>query len=411
MLQRGELRASQAWLIRNPRVADRKTYPFADVLSLSQAQIALNSISQCPLYGLTPLEPLADIAAAAGVEAVFYKDEASRMGLGSFKALGGAYAVALELSRRVAAAIGRPVSPRELATGEHAGATAGLTVVCASDGNHGRSVAAGAKAFGCACAIYLHEGVSEGRADAIRAQGARVVRVAGNYDDSVRVVCGDAAAQGWILVADTATEGQASLAATVMQGYSVMVAEALRQLADHGPAPLTHVFLQGGVGGMAAAVVAHLWEQLGAAAPVVVVVEPDRADCLFRSAAAGRPQVVEGELDTVMAGLACGEVSSVAWPILDAGANFFMTVADEDAVAGMRRLADRDRPIVAGESATAGLAGLLAVAATPESASLVGLSPDSRVLLIGTEGATDPDLYARLVGRSAEAVASGRGAT
>jgi diaminopropionate ammonia-lyase len=184
-----------------------------------------------------------------------------------------------------------------------------------------------------------------------------------------------------------------------------MVDEALQQLPE-GTRP-THVFVQGGVGGLAAAVCGHFWERWGEQRPRFVVVEPDKAACLFESARLGRPTVVHGELDTIMAGLACGEVSLLAWEILEEGADDFLTVPDEAAIECMQLLArgaGADTPVVAGESAVAGLAGLLAALDHPVTARALGLSTVSRALLIGSEGDTDPEFYRKTVGRSADAV-------
>lgn len=324
-------------------------------------------------YAPTPLVSLADIAREAGVARIDYKDESGRFGLGSFKALGGAYAVL----RQVRGA-GRPA--------------ADIVVTCATDGNHGRSVAWGAKRFGCRCVIYIHETVSQGRADAIAAYGAEVRRVPGTYDDAVRQAAQDAAANGWIVVSDTSYPGYVDIPRDVMQGYTIMADEVLGQMA----APPTHVFLQAGVGGLAAAVCGHLWETLGDRRPRTVIVEPDRAACLFESARTGKATNVGGALDTAMAGLACGETSILAWEILEEGAEDFMTVTDEAAFACMQLLAPR---VVAGESAVAGLAGLLGAAARPDLARRLGLDENARVLLIGSEGDTDPALYRKIVGR------------
>jgi diaminopropionate ammonia-lyase len=190
-----------------------------------------------------------------------------------------------------------------------------------------------------------------------------------------------------------------------MQGYSLMVEEALAQASGALP---THVFVQGGVGGLAAAACAYLWERFGPRRPRFIVVEPEKADCLYRSAVAGRPTPAEGALDTIMAGLACGEVSLLAWRILAPGADAFMTIADESAADTMRLLAagnDGDPAIVAGESAVAGLAGLLLAAGSETTRRSLGLGPESIVLIFGTEGATDPEIYRRIVGRSPDAVA------
>jgi diaminopropionate ammonia-lyase len=341
------------------------------VLGRAAFEAARAEIAGWPGYAATRLVPLDAVARMAGVAKVFYKDESARFGLGSFKALGGAYAVLRQLR-----ASARPA-------GE-------IVVTCATDGNHGRSVAWGARRFGCGCVIYIHETVSKGRADAIAAYGAEIRRVPGTYDDAVRQAARDAAENGWIVVSDTSYPGYTEIPRDVMQGYAIMADEALAQMGD---AP-THVFIQAGVGGLAAAVCGHLWETLGERRPRTVVVEPDRAACLFESARVGHAANIGGTLDTAMAGLACGETSLLAWDILEEGASDFMTVTDAAAFACMRLLAPQ---IVAGESAVAGMAGLLGAAARPDLARTLGLDADSRVLLFGSEGDTDPELYRKIV--------------
>ncbi|MBL8696786.1 MAG: diaminopropionate ammonia-lyase [Alphaproteobacteria bacterium] len=369
-------------LFANPRLDRTNAYPAAlkPILSLAAEAAARREIASWPGYAPTPLRALDWLARELGVAGVDFKEEQHRFGLRSFKALGGAYAV------------------KKLARAANG---AKLTVCCATDGNHGRSVAWGAREAGCACVIYVHEHVSEARAEAIRAYGAEVRRVAGNYDDSVRKAAADAAAAGWTVVSDTSWEGYTEIPKDVMQGYGVMVAEALEQ----GGVP-THVFVQGGVGGIAAATVAHLWERFGPQRPRVVVVEPDKADCLTRSAEAGRITQLTGDLDTIMAGLSCGEPSPLAWAILDPGADAFMAIGDDTIAPAMRALADHG--VVGGESGVAGMAGLVAVAKDPAMRTTLRLDAGARVLLFGTEGGTDPALYEQLVGRDAEAVSRSR---
>jgi diaminopropionate ammonia-lyase len=310
---------------------------------------------------------------------VLLKDEGGRFGLGSFKALGGAYGVRRLLARQAAP----PGS---------------IVVTSATDGNHGRAVAWGAQVFGCRAVIYLHEKVSPARERAIAAYGAKTVRTPGNYDDAVRQCAEDAARNGWFVVSDTAWPGYEDVPRDVMQGYTVMVDEALAQTgATERP---THVLVQGGVGALAAAVLSHFWETQGVARPFLIVVEPQRADCLYRSAQAGKRVAVTGALDTIMAGLACGEPSTLAWKILDRGADAFLSIADEWAMQAMRRLATPAAPdasVVAGESGAAGVAGLLALRARPELLDQAGLDASSRVLVFNTEGATDPKLYRDIV--------------
>jgi len=371
-----------ARLAPNPRLDRAHPYPGAlrPILSLAAEEVARREISAWPGYAPTPLRDLQSIARELGLAAVAFKEEQHRFGLRSFKALGGAYAV-----KKLAAAPGGPPA----------------AVCCATDGNHGRSVAWGAREAGLRCVIYIHEGVSEGRAQAIRGFGAEVRRVGGNYDDSVRIAAADAAREGWTVVSDTSWEGYQDIPRDVMQGYGVMVGEAIAQ-GGGGARPPTHVFVQGGVGGIAAATVAHLWERFGAARPRVVVVEPDTADCLTRSAEQGRVVHLSGDLDTIMAGLSCGEPSPLAWAVLDPGADAFMAIGDAAIAPAMRALAALG--VVGGESGVAGLAGLRIAATDRAMRAALGLDASSRVLLFGTEGATDPALYEELVGESAEGV-------
>ncbi len=404
-----EAEARSFALFSNPAAAGRDE-AYADgeretILNDAALAVARQEIGTWPGFAPTPLVALPGMAAAVNVAQIHYKDEGGRFGLGSFKALGGAYAVLRLLQNMVRDATGENCGSAEFAADEHAPLRAAVTVTCATDGNHGRSVAWGAQTFGCRCVIYVHQHVSQHRCDAIASYGAEVRRVPGNYDDAVRRAAEEAAANGWHVVSDTSYEGYVDIPRDVMQGYGVMAEEALAQL-PAGVLP-THVFVQGGVGGLAAALCACFWERLGADRPRFIVVEPEKADCLHRSALAGCPVAVEGDLDTIMAGLACGEVSILAWRILGSGGDAFMTVPDSAAAAAMRLLANApqgDARVVAGESAVAGLAGLLAAAADPALRAELGLTAQSVVLLFGTEGATDPSLYAEIVGRSAEAV-------
>jgi diaminopropionate ammonia-lyase len=354
-------------------------------------------IASWPGYAVTPLRDLPEVAAAARVAAVHYKDEGGRFGLGSFKALGGAYAVMrllqAELARR---GVANAATAAALMDGSLKAATQAITVTCATDGNHGRSVAWGAQRFGAACVIFVHETVSQGRRDAIARYGAEIRVVPGNYDDAVREAQRQADANGWFVVSDTSYPGYTEVPRDVMQGYRVMADEAADQI---GAAP-THVFVPGGVGGVAAAVAAQMRARFGTG-PRVIVAEPDKAACLLASAEAGAPVTVPGELDTLMAGLACGEPSLLAWQELERSAFAFCCVTDDSAVACMKLLAARTPPVVAGESAVAGLAALLLAAAEPFARAALALDEGSRVLLFGTEGATDPEVYERLVGHKA----------
>lgn len=402
--ERRDAASPSATLVGNPLARRDAPWTAAQDAILSDAAFAeaRAAISAWPGHAPTPLHALPSLAAEAGVGSVHYKDEGGRFGLGSFKALGGAYAVARVLLRRVAEQ-GVALDLGELAAGRAADFARTVTVTCATDGNHGRSVAWGAQRFGARAVIFIHSTVSEGRREAIARFGAEVRRTPGNYDDSVRIAEETAQAEGWTVVSDTSYPGYTDIPRDVMQGYEVMAAEALDALDQ----PPTHLFLQTGVGGMAAACTAQAKRRFGAARPVVVLADPDRAACWAESFRAGRPTAVHGDLDTLMAGLACGEVSLLAWDILQDHADAAMAVPDDAAVAMMRRLA-RPAPgepaIVAGESAVAGLCALMSAAADPAQRAALGLDAASRVLVFGTEGATDPDLYRRLTGLDPESV-------
>jgi diaminopropionate ammonia-lyase len=396
--------------IRNPAAAPPEEPYGAQrgaVMNQARFDAAFAEISSWPGYAATPLHRLDALAGRLGVAALYYKDERGRFGLGSFKALGGAYAVANVLRGRVMAARAlASVSSQQLLSGAYADIVGAATVTCATDGNHGRSVAWGARLFGCACVIFVHEHVSQGRREAIAKYGAEVREVKGNYDDAVRHAAATAQARGWTVVSDTSYPGYRDIPLDVMHGYGVMAAEVARQMPEGRPP--THVFAQAGVGALAAAVCASFWLRWGANRPRFVVVEPLHADCVYRSLEAGRPMVVGGALDTVMAGLACGEVSELAWEILHGGANAAVALDDAYALNAMRLLANPagDPPIVAGETGGAGLGALLAARDYPEIRATLALDETPRVLLLGSEGDTDPAIYRQVVGRSAQEVLS-----
>ncbi len=377
----------------------------AGVLNAAGFAAAVAEISGWPGYAPTPLVELPALARVLGIGALRYKDERPRFGLKSFKALGGAYAVANVLRELVAKAEGREVSGTQLLSGRFASLVAGVTVTCATDGNHGRSVAWGARLFGCRCVIYVHETVSRGRREAIAAYGAEVVEVKGNYDDAVRHAAAQASAQGWTVVSDTSYPGYTKIPTDVMHGYGVMADEIGRQVP--AGAPPTHVIVQAGVGALAAAMCASFWLRWGPRRPQFVVVEPAEADCLYRSLEAGHPVAVAGALDTIMAGLACGEVSELGWAILSQGTNVAVAVGDDYAMQAVRRFAapiGADPIVISGETGAAGLAALLASQDHAGIRAALALTPSSRVLLLGSEGDTDPDIYQQIVGRSAEEV-------
>ena len=368
------------------------------VIDTESRKAALETIAAWPGYAPTPLVDLPGLARTLGVGRIRLKHEGRRFTLKSFKALGGAYGVMRILQRETGAAI------PEIMAGRVRERVAGVTVCCATDGNHGRAVAWGAQLAGARCVIYLHAHVSQGREDAIAAYGAEIVRVPGSYDDSVRQAAEDAATNGWIVVSDTSWPGYEEIPAWVKQGYTVIMAEAMAQLGSDRP---SHLFVQAGVGGLAAAAIAPLWEDWGPKRPLCTVVEPHEADCVYQSAVQGGLANGLGSLETVMACLSAGEASPLAWQILQTGADAFLTMDDAFATRAMAMLAwgsGEDPRLVVGESGSSGVAALIAVSENPSARRALALGPDADVLLIASEGATDPEIYTRIVGKTPEEV-------
>ena len=370
------------------------------VLNGSGLESARAVIEAWPGYKPTPLIELPGLARASGIMRLYYKDEAHRFGLKSFKPLGGAFAVARMLMRELPAITQQArITIEDLLNGRFAKEASRFTVTAATDGNHGRSVAWGARMFGCRCVIFINEAVSKGREQAIASYGAEVRRNPGSYDDAIRKAQSTAVAETWFVIADTSEDASTQATRDVTQGYALMAAEAIEQLAREDTP--THIFLQAGVGGMAAATCAQFWQAFGKNRPKTILVEPVNAACWLASLQSGRPIVIDGYLDSLMGGLACGEVSGVAWQILSTGADAMMTIEDGAAADCMRLLAQApygDAVIVAGESGVAGLAGLLTAAADDDTREKLQLGENSRVVVFGTEGATDPDTYADITG-------------
>jgi len=343
-------------------------------------------------YKSTPLLGLSNFAKKLGVREIHYKDESCRFGLGSFKALGGAYAVLCSIRRSLVESEGHEISVEDIYNGVYAKQISDLTVISATDGNHGRSVAWGAQRIGAKCKIYIHAEVSEYRANAMHALGAEVIRIDGDYDATVALTRVRAKENGWKIVSDTSWSGYTRAPRDVMAGYGVMAREITKQLKK----PPTHAFFQGGVGGLAASVIAVFHQVWGADAPLNVIVEPELAPCLFASAKANKLTSVEVEEETLMAGLSCGEPSLLAWEILEQTAHGFMIIPENLVAPAVRALANGiagDPSIEAGESAVAGLIGLACAASNSDIRQRLSLTSNSRALVIGSEGVTDPDVF------------------
>jgi diaminopropionate ammonia-lyase len=386
-------------LLCNPRALREISPPVVAPFTTEDTQAALEEIRGWPGYTPTPLVELSGLAEALGIDSLWYKDEGKRLGVESFKPLGGAYAVSRILAREVCGKTGaRNVTSRELLSGRHRELLSHVTVACATDGNHGRAVAWAAKTFGCRAVVFLASHVSVVREQAIASFGAEVLRTNGNHDEAVRTAAAQAARLGWYVVSETTNASSRDIARDVMVGYSALMLEIAGQLSTDGKP--THVFVQAGVGGLAAALAAYSSDCWGGDRPVLIVVEAENAGCAFESIAAGRRVAVTGELDTILGGLAAGEVSQYAWPVLDRGADYCMTIPDGAAIATMQLLAHApfdDLVVSAGESGVAGLAAALIVCRDENAQATLGIDPSSRILTIGTEGATDPALYEELV--------------
>ena len=352
-------------------------------------------------YAQTPLVSLPNLAKQLGVCQIFVKDESARFGLNAFKALGGSYAIARYLCGKLNIPVDR--NSFNVLCSEKAKAKLGtVTFVTATDGNHGRGVAWAAKLLGHKAVVYLPEGSSQERLNNIRALGAEAEITKFNYDGAVRLAYAMSRKPGWVLVQDTAWSGYEEIPTWIMQGYTTMAQEITAQL--NGIMP-THLFLQAGVGSMAGALLGYfaaLWQNK---LPVTVICEPDKAACLYKTAAVndGTLHKVTGRMNSMMAGLCCGEPCTVSWDIINNFASTFIACSDDYAASGMRLLGmpqSGDARIVSGESGAVTAGVLAAMMQDPELAQLrneLGLDENSRVLLISTEGATDKVNYLKVL--------------
>ena len=359
------------------------------ILSIENALMAFKEISSWDGYEPTPLLSLRKIALQTGVKQIYYKDESSRFGLGSFKALGGTYGVLRFIQDALEEEMGEMIEIQDIHSGKYRDNISKYTVTTATDGNHGRSVAYGANLFGCKCQIYIHAEVSLGRQSAMENLGANVIRVNGNYDDSVKICKEKSDLNGWHIISDTSYPGYTKYPQDIMAGYNVMSEEISSQI-NKMP---THIFLQGGVGSFPGAICAYFWEKFHTHNIRFVIVESEHAPCLIESAKNNKITPVSINKETMMAGLSCGEPSMLGWEILKNGADDFITISDQSIPSTMRMLAKNIPAIEAGESAVAGLAALIEVMKNKEISEKIDLNTDSIVLLFGTEGATDPEIY------------------
>ena len=370
----------------------------------AEAQKARDFHASFPIYQPTPLTSLPNLAQALGVGEIRVKDESFRFGLNAFKVLGGSYA----MGRYIAKTLGEDISAlpaKRILSPEIKEKLGEVTFVTATDGNHGRGVAWTAHQLGQKSVVYMPKGSAPERLRNIQAEGAQASITDLNYDGAVRLANQQAREKGWIMVQDTAWEGYTDIPLWIMQGYTTMGYEIVRQLEAEGAPPPTHLFLQAGVGSMAGAMAGFFSSYYGQQRPFLTIVEPNKADCLFRTAQAddGTLHFVTGDMDTIMAGLACGEPCTIAWDVLRQCADAFISCPDYAAADGMRILAaprKGDTPIVSGESGAATLgcaANILLREGLSQLKQALHLDEHSRLLFISTEGDTDKDNYRKVV--------------
>ena len=353
-----------------------------------------------PDYTPSPLHELPQVATELGLGQVWAKDESSRLGLPAFKILGASWATYRALSERLGREPDAWSSVEDLA--EAFAPLRPLTLATATDGNHGRALARAARWFGVASHIYVPRGTVPAREHAIRSEGAEVTVVDGSYDDAVELAA-ESAGDGTLIVSDTAWEGYTDIPTWVTEGYETIFSEADEQLKAAEAGPPDVVFMQVGVGTLASAVVRHY--RASGVRTKLVAFEPEQAACLLAALEADEVVTVPGPHTSIMAGMNCGTVSHLAWPILRNGIDAAMTVSDEGARTAMRAYADAG--IVSGETGASGLAALMELlrgADAERARNQLGLNGAASVLVLSTEGATDPVAYQDIVGKPPSAV-------
>ncbi|MDQ0178097.1 diaminopropionate ammonia-lyase [Bacillus chungangensis] len=355
-----------------------------------------------PEYNETPLVDLKNLAKNLGVDKIYVKDESYRFNLNAFKVLGGSYC----LGSIIADKLGLDISelPYEKISSDEVKQKLGeITFVTATDGNHGRGIAWTANRLGQKSVVYMPRGSSEERLNNIKSLGSDASILDLNYDDAVRFASESGQKNGWILAQDTAWEGYEDIPSRIMQGYTTIGNEIMKQLQETKP---THIFLQAGVGAMAGAITAFFADfYADDEQPIIVIVEPDKADCIFRTASEkdGQLHSVTGDMDTIMAGLACGEPCTIGWDILRDYADCFISMPDNIAAKGMRILGNPladDTKIVSGESGAATL-GLVAEVLQNKDLdwlkNQLKMDANSKILCLSTEGDTDQENYRKIV--------------
>lgn len=391
------------WMYMNP--ARKEAGKGADLSALSpdRADKIRSFHATFKEYKPTPLTALPGLAAELGLKNFLVKDESHRFGLNAFKVLGASYAMASYLAQRLGEDMGK-MSRDKLSSADTRSKTGDITFITTTDGNHGRGLAWTARELGYKAIVYMPKGSEQIRVDNIMAEGAQCTVTDMNYDEAVRMSWAEAQKHGYVMVQDTAWDGYEEIPTWIMQGYMTLALEALEQMKADGKMP-THCFLQAGVGSFAGAVTGYLTAALGKDAPKFIIVEPHRANCIYTSAVAadGKPHNVTGDLNTLMAGLACGEPNTISWGILRDYVTAYVSSPDYVAANGMRILAaprKGDPVVISGESGactTGVVQWLMQHPAARAQRDALGLGKDSTVLCISTEGDTAPEVYKRVV--------------
>ena len=353
-------------------------------------------------YSVTPLHNLEKLAKHLDVKNIFVKDESYRFGLNAFKVLGGAYAVGRYLADKLGMDISE-LSFDYLGSAEVKEKIGEITFVTATDGNHGRGVAWAANQLGQKSVVYMPRGSSIVRLNNIRKEGSDASIIDGNYEEAVELSEKNAKKYGWVVIQDTAWEGYEDIPTWIMQGYTTLIYEAINQMEEYGLDKPSHVFLQAGVGSFAGAILGYLVDKFGEERPITVVLEPDDANCLYLSSISGKREIVDGDMPTIMAGLACGAPNTVSYELLRDYADGYLSCPDYVAARGMRILAaplKGDPQVISGESGAVGTGVISLLMGREEYKELresLKLDKNSVVLLISTEGDTDPKKYREIV--------------
>ncbi|HEY4543168.1 MAG TPA: diaminopropionate ammonia-lyase [Tissierellaceae bacterium] len=345
-------------------------------------------------YDYTPLYKLNNLAKEFGLKNIYIKDESCRFNLNAFKVLGALYAIGKYLSEEL------DIPLEEIDFNNHKLKSIKKTFITATDGNHGRAVAWASNKLNQDCIVYMPKGSTSQRIKAIENENAKVVVIDGNYDEAVKLSEAAALENGYIVIQDTAWDGYEKIPMWIMKGYTTIISEVLDQIKNE---KITHVFLQAGVGSFAGSILGYLIENLEEDAPTCIIVEPDKADCLYRSIEAGQIQIVEGDLNTIMAGLACGNPNYISYEIIKKHSDFLLSCSDDISKIGMRILSSPifdDYRIISGESGAVGMGALYKICKDNKYEDLkveLDLNSKSNILIISTEGNTDFNKYLEII--------------